>query len=42
MARILTGLPWPFTVRNPPALVAALAEHVTALTLAVARSRPAP
>ncbi|MFG1755751.1 helix-turn-helix transcriptional regulator [Streptosporangium sandarakinum] len=42
MARILTGLPWPFTVRSPPALVAALAEHVTALTLAVARSRPAP
>lgn len=42
MARILTGLPWPFTVRTPPALVTALAEHVTALTLAVARSRPAP
>ncbi|WP_327581541.1 WYL domain-containing protein [Nonomuraea sp. NBC_00507] len=42
MARILTGLPWPFTVRNPPALVTALAEHVTALTQAVARSQPAP
>ncbi|MFG2021537.1 helix-turn-helix transcriptional regulator [Actinomadura geliboluensis] len=42
MARILTGLPWPFAVRHPPALVAALADHVTALTLAVARSRPAP
>ncbi|WP_424532914.1 helix-turn-helix transcriptional regulator [Sphaerisporangium viridialbum] len=42
MARILTGLPWPFTVRNPPALVTALAEHITALTLAVARSHPAP
>ncbi|WP_188192092.1 helix-turn-helix transcriptional regulator [Nonomuraea sp. SYSU D8015] len=42
MARILTGLPWPFTVRTPPALVAALAEHVAALTRAVARSRPAP
>ncbi|WP_433356970.1 helix-turn-helix transcriptional regulator [Microtetraspora malaysiensis] len=42
MARILTGLPWPFTVRNPPALVTALAEHVAALTLAVARSHSAP
>ncbi|WP_067137249.1 helix-turn-helix transcriptional regulator [Microtetraspora malaysiensis] len=42
MARILAGLPWPFTVRSPPALVAALAEHVTALTLAVARSQVAP
>ncbi|MFI0367280.1 hypothetical protein ACH35V_05340 [Actinomadura sp. 1N219] len=42
MARILTGLPWPFTVRDPPALVTALAEHVTALTQAVARSHPAP
>jgi hypothetical protein len=41
MARILTGLPWPFTVRSPPALVAALAEHVAALTRAVARSQPA-
>ncbi|MFG1946190.1 helix-turn-helix transcriptional regulator [Nonomuraea sp. NPDC048826] len=42
MARMLTGLPWPFTVRHPPALVTALAEHVTALTQAVARSRPVP
>ncbi|MFD1931178.1 MULTISPECIES: helix-turn-helix transcriptional regulator [Nonomuraea] len=42
MACILTGLPWPFTVKNPPALVTALAEHVTALTQAVARSQPAP
>lgn len=42
MARILTGLPWPFTVRNPPALVTALAEHVAALTHAVARSGPVP
>ncbi|MEV5570115.1 WYL domain-containing protein [Spirillospora sp. NPDC052269] len=42
MARILTGLPWPFTIRNPPELVTALAEHVAALTQAVARSRPAP
>ncbi|NUR90390.1 MAG: WYL domain-containing protein, partial [Nonomuraea sp.] len=38
MARILAGLPWPFAVRHPPALTAALAEHVTALTEAVARS----
>ncbi|MFI6286024.1 helix-turn-helix transcriptional regulator [Streptomyces sp. NPDC051018] len=42
MARILTGLPWPFTVKSPPALVTALAEHVADLTGAVARSRPAP
>ncbi|MFE3449031.1 helix-turn-helix transcriptional regulator [Nonomuraea sp. NPDC059194] len=42
MARILTGLPWPFTIRNPPALATALAEHVATLTQAVARSQPAP
>ncbi|MGN9844389.1 helix-turn-helix transcriptional regulator [Nonomuraea sp. H19] len=42
MARLLTGLPWPFTVRNPPALTAALAAHVEALTAAVARSDHAP
>ncbi len=41
MARILTGLPWRFTVRNPPTLVTALAEHVTALAQAVARSQSA-
>ncbi|WP_405144221.1 WYL domain-containing protein [Sphaerisporangium sp. NBC_01403] len=38
MARILTGLPWRFAVRSPPALVEALAAHVAALTEAVARS----
>ncbi len=38
MARILTGLPWPFTVRTPPALTAALAAHVETLTAALARS----
>lgn len=42
MARILTGLPWRFTIRNPPALVTALAKHVTSITQAVARSQPAP
>ncbi|MFF4414569.1 helix-turn-helix transcriptional regulator [Streptosporangium sp. NPDC001559] len=39
MARVLTGLPWSFTVRNPPALITALTEHVASLTQAVARSR---
>ncbi|MFF0575572.1 helix-turn-helix transcriptional regulator [Streptosporangium saharense] len=39
MARVLTGLPWPFTVRTPPALITALAEHVTSLTRAVTRSQ---
>jgi predicted DNA-binding transcriptional regulator YafY len=38
MARILTGLPWPFTIRTPPALVAALDAHVQALNQAVTRS----
>ncbi|TMR89714.1 helix-turn-helix transcriptional regulator [Nonomuraea basaltis] len=42
MARLLTGLPWPFTVRTPPALAAALAAHVEDLTAAVARSNQAP
>ncbi|TYK49204.1 helix-turn-helix transcriptional regulator [Actinomadura decatromicini] len=42
MARVLSGLPWPFTVRSPPELVTALADHVTALTQAVACSRPTP
>ncbi|WP_067891352.1 helix-turn-helix transcriptional regulator [Actinomadura chibensis] len=42
MARVLSGLPWPFTVRSPPELVTALADHVAALTEAVSRSRPAP
>ncbi|TMR06940.1 WYL domain-containing protein [Actinomadura soli] len=41
MARLLTGLPWRFTIRSPPALVAALAEHTTALTEALVRSREA-
>ncbi|GAA2396158.1 helix-turn-helix transcriptional regulator [Nonomuraea africana] len=41
MARILAGLPWRFTIRTPPALAAALAAHVTALTEAVTRSRHA-
>ncbi|MFC4050451.1 helix-turn-helix transcriptional regulator [Actinomadura syzygii] len=40
MARILSGLPWPFTVRSPPELVTALADHVAALTRAVSRSHP--
>ncbi|MEU1879757.1 YafY family protein [Streptosporangium sp. NPDC020072] len=39
MARVLTGLPWSFTVRNPPALVTALTEHVASLAQAVARSQ---
>lgn len=38
MARVLAGLPWPFTVRHPSALATALADHVAALTEAVARS----
>ncbi|WP_283132722.1 helix-turn-helix transcriptional regulator [Rhizohabitans arisaemae] len=43
MARILTGLPWRFTVRNPPALADALAAHVADLAEAVTRShRPQP
>lgn len=39
MARILTGLPWRFTIRTPPALAAALAAHVAELTEAITRSR---
>jgi predicted DNA-binding transcriptional regulator YafY len=42
MARVLTGLPWRFTVRSPDALVEALDEHVAALTAAVERSQAAP
>jgi predicted DNA-binding transcriptional regulator YafY len=39
MARMLTNLPWRFTVRQPAALTEALEAHVTALAEAVARSR---
>lgn len=42
MARSSPACPGPSPVRNPPALVAVLAEHVTALNPAVARSHPAP
>ncbi|MFC5184540.1 helix-turn-helix transcriptional regulator [Actinomadura harenae] len=42
MARLLTGLPWAFTVRSPPELITALAGHVAELTRAVDRSRSAP
>jgi predicted DNA-binding transcriptional regulator YafY len=41
MARVLTGLPWRFTVRSPAALVEALDEHVAALAAAVERSQAA-
>jgi len=39
MARMLTSLPWRFTVRRPAALADALAAHVAVLADAVARSR---
>ena len=39
MARMLTGLPWAFTVRSPAALAQALAAHVDRLAGAVARSQ---
>jgi hypothetical protein len=38
MARMLSGLPWGFAVREPAELVQALQEHYEALGASVARS----
>lgn len=39
MARLLAGLPWPFTVLRPPALAAEVDAHVARLAASVERSR---
>ena len=39
MARILTGLPWRFTIHHPAALTAALEAHLASLAEALTRSR---
>ncbi|HEX6417673.1 MAG TPA: YafY family protein [Acidimicrobiales bacterium] len=41
MARLLAGLPWPFTVLRPAALAGEVEAHVTRLAAAVERSRAA-